>query len=149
MTHWAARYTDLLVENCSQGLLQLDQSYRVLQSNRRAATSFGARKPEDLIGLALRAAEGEDGIRLDPRFVSSDVGDPIDGTYSASTPFGAELPVEIVFLPLPEPDDAGACWLALITDLTVRVNGTGLEFLRMIMILLTKHLKTPKKQENS
>ncbi len=122
MTHWAARYTDLLVENCSQGLLQLDRSYRVLQSNRKAAAIFGARKSGDLVGLVLHASEGEEGIRLDPRFVSSEFGDPLDGSYTASTQFGAELPVEISFLPLPESDDSGASWIALVTDLTLRVN---------------------------
>ncbi len=122
LTHWAARYTDILVESCSQGLLQLDHSYRILQANRKAAIFFGARKSEDLIGLVLHASDGGEGIRLEPRFISPEFGDPLDGSYTASTRFGAELPVEIAFLPLPEGDDSGASWLALLTDLTVRVN---------------------------
>lgn len=122
MTHWAAKYTDLFVESCSQGLLQLDKSYRILQSSRNAALMFGARKPEELVGLVLHDGEDERGIRLAPHFTIPESGEPIDGSYSVRTEFGAALPVELVFLPLPELDDAGAAWLGLVTDMSVRVN---------------------------
>lgn len=120
MTHWAANYTELLVENCSQGILQLDSTFRIRACNRKAATIFGARKSTELDGLSIHSTEAEGGIKLEPSFLHGDAGTPESGRYNASTELGAELPVEVSFLQAT--DDAGGGWIVLVTDLTQRVN---------------------------
>ena len=118
MTHWAASYTESIVENCSQGLLELDASYRITQCNRAAVAMLGARKAAELTGLGLHATELGGGIKIEPDFIAPESGLPVNGRYSASTEFGAELPVELNFLPAPD----GDAWAVLLTDLTQRVS---------------------------
>lgn len=119
MTHWAANYTELLVENCSQGILQLDCSFRITACNKKGASIFGARKASELEGLSFHTSEAEGGIKLEPSFLHGDAGTPESGRYSASTEFGAELPVEVTFL---NAADSEGAWVVLVTDLTQRVN---------------------------
>ena len=118
MTHWAASYTESIIENCSQGLLALDGAFRITHSNRAAIAMLGARNAADLTGLGLHTTELGGGIKIEPDFVSAETKLPVNGRYGASTEFGAELPVELNFLPAQN----GRGWAVLVTDLTQRVS---------------------------
>lgn len=83
---------------------------------------FGARKSSEMEGLCLHATDGGAGIRLEPAFIAAEGGAPESGHYTATTEFGAELPVELTFLPAPDAGNPGSAWILLATDLTQRVN---------------------------
>lgn len=117
MTHWAASYVESIVEHCAQGILQLDDGYRITQCNRAAIEMLGARSAAELTGLGLHATELTGGVRIEPDFLSADTSLPMNGRYSACTEFGAELPVELAFLAAPD-----GTWALLLTDLTQRVS---------------------------
>ena len=128
MSHWAANYAGLLVDNCAQGMLLTDSAYHITQANTRAATILGASHSGELIGKSLHTDDSPEGICLGQPYRMEEgeaVGNgegPRSGRYSITTEFGAELPVELQFLATDGAVEGPGGYLVLVTDLSEHVD---------------------------
>jgi nitrogen-specific signal transduction histidine kinase len=124
VSHWSANVAMLLAEKTIQGVLLVDGAYRIVCGNARAAVLLGAKDVDAMAGLSIHSSDATSGIYLAEPFLSPEGAGPRSGRYTLSTEFGAELPVDLQFFPVPgaAEETSAARYLVLVTDMSPRIE---------------------------